>query len=103
MAAPHPAPATALPRPLSLVGGQPLATSGEQRALVSPVDGAALGTLTAATSAEVARAVEVAATAFTTWGRTPVKERVQPLFRFKELAERHIADYFLPRSGILEW
>ena len=92
MAASHPAPAAALPRPLSLVGGQPLATSGEQRALISPIDGAALGTLTAATATEVARAVEVAATAFTTWGRMPVKERVQPLFRFKELAERHIAE-----------
>ena len=83
---------SALPRPLSLVGGKPLATSGTRTALTSPVDGTSLGTVTAATAAEVDATVVVAARAFTTWGETPVKERVQPLFRFKELVERHITE-----------
>lgn len=81
-----------LPSPLSVVAGKPLPTSGAQHALTSPVDGAALGTLTAATATEVACAVAQAKAAFATWGHTPVKERVQPLFRFKDLVERNISE-----------
>ena len=84
--------ASALPRPQSLVGGKALTTSGSSTVLTSPVDGAGLGSVIAATAAEVDATVEVAARAFATWGETPVKERVQPLFRFKELVERHIAE-----------
>ncbi len=91
MATPQLAPAT-LPRPVSLVGGKVLPTSGPQSALISPVDGTSLGSLTAATAAEVETAVVQAKAAFASWGQTPVKERVQPLFRFKELVERHLTD-----------
>nr|MBA3937584.1 aldehyde dehydrogenase family protein [Planctomycetota bacterium] len=91
MGTPQLAPAT-LPAPASIAAGKPFPTSGAQTALVSPVDGTSLGTLTSATTEEVAAVVLQAQAAFASWGQTPVKERVQPLFRFKELVERHLAE-----------
>ncbi len=81
-----------LPAPRSFVSGATFPTSGQRSELISPVDGASLGAVTAATASEVDVAVNAASTAFTTWGQIPVKERVQPLFRFKELVERHITE-----------
>lgn len=60
--------------------------------LVSPVDGSPLGTVHAADHALVDSTVQQAHTAFSTWGSTPVKERVQILFRFKSLLEQHLAE-----------
>lgn len=61
------------------------------RAIVSPRDGSRLGTLALADSSDLDAAVSAAAKAFEKWGQTPIKERVQPLFRFKSLAERNLS------------
>ncbi len=58
--------------------------------VTAPADGSSLGHLVTADAAMVERAVDGAATAFAEWSSTPVKERVQPLFRFKQLVEKHI-------------
>lgn len=60
--------------------------------VTSPIDGSTIGDITLADAAAVDAAVRRAATAFETWGQTPVKERVQPLFRFKQLVEANIQE-----------
>jgi malonate-semialdehyde dehydrogenase (acetylating)/methylmalonate-semialdehyde dehydrogenase len=54
------------------------------------VDGSKLGRIQACDAAEVDVAVARAQAAFADWGKTPVKQRVQPLFRFKQLVEQYI-------------
>jgi len=58
--------------------------------LASPVDGTSLGELAVADAAQVDAVVQQAHAAFQTWGRTPVKDRVQPLYRFKALVEKNL-------------
>jgi malonate-semialdehyde dehydrogenase (acetylating)/methylmalonate-semialdehyde dehydrogenase len=87
---PAPQPAVSTPRPTSVIAGRAVDGDGRTIALRSPLDGRAIGELHVATPELVDRAVGEAATAAVAWGATPVKDRVQPLFRFKELAERRI-------------
>ena len=58
--------------------------------LASPVDGVSIGELTVADAPQVDAIVQRAHEAFQTWGRTPVKDRVQPLYRFKALVEKNV-------------
>lgn len=60
--------------------------------VLSPLDGRALGAVEAADAAAADAAVERSRAAFAEWSATPVKERVQPLFRFKHLAETHVRE-----------
>ena len=57
--------------------------------VISPLDGKPIGSVQVA---DVNAAVQRAEAAFDTWGTTPVKERVQPLFRFKQLMEERIGE-----------
>ncbi|HEX5323510.1 MAG TPA: aldehyde dehydrogenase family protein, partial [Capsulimonadaceae bacterium] len=66
--------------------------SGPVIEVTSPVDGSVLGEVVAADAAVVERAVQVAGKAFASWSAVPMKERVQPLFRFKQLVEENIAE-----------
>ena len=58
----------------------------------SPVDGSSLDPIEIADASVVGQAVLRASRAFESWGKTPVKERVQPLFRFKQLVEQNIRE-----------
>jgi malonate-semialdehyde dehydrogenase (acetylating)/methylmalonate-semialdehyde dehydrogenase len=58
----------------------------------SPYTGQLLGSVPDSDAAQVARAVSAAARAQEAWGRTPIKERTLPLFRFRELALSHLND-----------
>ncbi len=58
--------------------------------LSSPIDGSKLGELAVADAEQVDLIVQKAHAAFQSWGRTPVKDRVQPLYRFKALVEIHL-------------
>ena len=60
--------------------------------VTSPVDGSHLAELEAADATGIDASVSQATTVFEKWGATPVKERVQPLFRFKQLVEENIAE-----------
>lgn len=60
--------------------------------VISPLDGSYLGGVPIAQSSTIDQVVENANTAFKTWSSTPLKERVQVLFRFKTLLERHLAE-----------
>ena len=58
--------------------------------VVNPATGEALARVPLADAAEVNAAVEAAAAAFPEWRRTPPEDRIQPLFKLKNLLEDHI-------------
>src|SRR5579862_4124326 len=66
--------------------------SGRIINVTSPVDGSLLGEVLAASDTVIDQAVQAASKAFASWSAVPVKERVQPLFRFKQLIEENIAE-----------
>jgi malonate-semialdehyde dehydrogenase (acetylating)/methylmalonate-semialdehyde dehydrogenase len=75
----------------SFAGGKRYANAtGRTLPLFSPLDGASLGALVVADAAQMDAIVRTADDAFQSWSRTPVKERVQPLYRFKTLVEKNL-------------
>ncbi len=74
------------------IAGTAVVAAGREIPVTSPWTGATLATLTVADAALVNQAVTAATLAAQEWGRLPLKERVQPLYRFKQLAEQHIAE-----------
>jgi len=57
--------------------------------VINPATAEVLGTVPLSPATEVEQAAVAAATAFTTWRRTPPTERVQYLFKLKNLLEEH--------------
>ena len=68
--------------------------AGTSRSLevISPVDGTLLSTVPMSTSKDLDEAVQRATVAFKTWSRTPIKERVQVLFRYRSLLEKNLQE-----------
>src|SRR3984893_18032226 len=62
----------------------------EWRDVVNPATGEPLTRVPLPAAAEVSRAVEAAAAAYPAWRRTPPEDRIQPLFKLKQLLEEHI-------------
>jgi malonate-semialdehyde dehydrogenase (acetylating) / methylmalonate-semialdehyde dehydrogenase len=76
-----------------LIDGAPLTPQqAPQITVQSPLDGSTIGSVPVAGADVVDSAVKAAAAAFTGWSETPVKDRVQVLFRFKHLVETDIND-----------
>jgi malonate-semialdehyde dehydrogenase (acetylating)/methylmalonate-semialdehyde dehydrogenase len=75
----------------NLVGArwQP-AAGGATRDVVSPYTGTVVGQVALSTAADVDAAVAAARAAFPAWRATPIKERTQLLFAFRDLMERHL-------------
>ncbi|RMH13935.1 MAG: CoA-acylating methylmalonate-semialdehyde dehydrogenase [Planctomycetota bacterium] len=71
------------------VGGQALAEqqTGERMSVVNPADGSTLGEVRLDAIEAADQAVQAAADAFESWANTPVGERVQCLFRYKQILE----------------
>ena len=74
--------------------------SGSAADIANPATGESLARIAPAGEAEVARAVTAAARAFPAWRRTPPQDRIQFLFRFRDILLRRIDD--LARSITLE-
>jgi malonate-semialdehyde dehydrogenase (acetylating)/methylmalonate-semialdehyde dehydrogenase len=75
------------------IGGRRVASTSSRVAPVyNPATGEQTASLPLSTAAEVAGAVAAAAEATGDWGATPPLKRVKPMFRFKELLERHADD-----------
>ena len=75
------------------VGGERVSWNSQTRSpVVSPLDGSALGSVSIGDDAAVDRTVQRAAEAAQAWRQTPLKDRVQPLYRFKQLAETHLEE-----------
>src|SRR5436853_7455682 len=58
--------------------------------VTNPATGEIIGQTPLSDAAEVAAAVDAAAAAFPEWRRTPPEDRIQPLFKLKQLLEDHI-------------
>jgi malonate-semialdehyde dehydrogenase (acetylating)/methylmalonate-semialdehyde dehydrogenase len=60
--------------------------------VISPVDGTLLSTVAMSSSEDLNTAVTNAKNAFKTWSKTPIKERVQVLFRYRYLLEKNLQE-----------
>ncbi len=60
--------------------------------VLNPATGEVLGRVPISDAAEVTLAIEAAAAAFPAWRRTPPEDRIQPLFKLKQLLEEHVGD-----------
>jgi len=58
--------------------------------VTNPATGEAIAKVPLSSASEVGAAVEAAAAAFPEWRRTPPEDRIQPLFKLKQLLEDHI-------------
>ena len=65
----------------------------EWQDVVNPATGEILAKVPLASSDEVTRAVDAAASAYPEWRRTPPEDRIQPLFKLKMLLEEHLDDF----------
>jgi malonate-semialdehyde dehydrogenase (acetylating)/methylmalonate-semialdehyde dehydrogenase len=63
--------------------------SGDWLDVTSPLDGAALSQVPMSTTAELDAAVESAKSAFESWSKSTIKERVQVFFRYRSLLEKY--------------
>jgi malonate-semialdehyde dehydrogenase (acetylating)/methylmalonate-semialdehyde dehydrogenase len=72
------------------IGGRKVTSASKRIAPVfNPATGEQIANLPLSTAVEVNDAVEVARKAAIAWGATPPLKRIKPMFRFKELLERH--------------
>ncbi|HTE11869.1 MAG TPA: aldehyde dehydrogenase family protein, partial [Chitinophagaceae bacterium] len=60
--------------------------------VISPVDGVLLSTVPMSSAKDLDTAVKAAKKAFPGWSKTPIKERVQVLFRYKTLLEKNLQE-----------
>ena len=75
-------------------------SSSEHREVVNPATHEVLGQVPFSTAGDVDAAVQAAARAFPEWRRTPPEDRIQYLFKLKNLLEEHFED--LARTITLE-
>src|ERR1700677_101787 len=88
MAIAAPPPLTKVP---NYVSGQWVeSTATEWLEVTNPATGETIARTPLSDAAEVNAAVEAAAAAYPEWRRTPPEDRIQPLFRLKQLLENHI-------------
>jgi len=64
--------------------------ASEWEDVTNPATGEVLARVPLSDAAETSEAVEAAAAAYPAWRRTPPEDRIQPLFRLKQLLEDHI-------------
>jgi malonate-semialdehyde dehydrogenase (acetylating)/methylmalonate-semialdehyde dehydrogenase len=65
-------------------------TASEWQDVVNPATGETLGRVPLSDAQEVAKAIQAASAAYSGWRRTPPQDRIQPLFRLKQLLEDHL-------------
>src|SRR2546425_3201751 len=66
------------------------ATTTEWLDVSNPATGELIAQVPISTDADVSAAVDAAAAAYPEWRRTPPEDRIQPLFKLKQLLEEHI-------------
>ena len=58
--------------------------------VISPIDGTPLSKVYMSSSGDLNKAVDAAKKAFPSWSKTPIKERVQVFFRYRNLLEQNL-------------
>jgi malonate-semialdehyde dehydrogenase (acetylating) / methylmalonate-semialdehyde dehydrogenase len=76
-------------------GGWRASSAGDALRVINPASAAVLAEVPLSPATDVNQAVEIAERAFFAWRRTPVVERVQPLFKLKTLLEQNRDDLAL--------
>jgi malonate-semialdehyde dehydrogenase (acetylating)/methylmalonate-semialdehyde dehydrogenase len=71
---------------------EPADADGETRRITNPATGQVLGEVRMESVRSAEAAVQAAASAFPKWSATPVGERCQVLFRFKQILEDHFEE-----------
>jgi malonate-semialdehyde dehydrogenase (acetylating) / methylmalonate-semialdehyde dehydrogenase len=75
------------------IGGKSYSTVHENLLdVISPWTGEIIGAVPIATESTIEAAIEAAQEGFKVWGNTSVKNRVQVLFKFKQLVEENMAE-----------
>ncbi|HEX8991606.1 MAG TPA: aldehyde dehydrogenase family protein, partial [Anaerolineales bacterium] len=78
---------------LNYVNGQWIKPeTGEYADVINPATGECLARTPLCGPDEVAAAAEAAAAAFLAWRQTPVQERIQPLFKIRDLLRSSLDD-----------
>ena len=78
----------------NFVNGQWRKTPGsEYQDVVNPATREVLAKAPLSGASDVAAAVDSASAAFPEWRRTPPEDRIQPLFKLKQLMEQHLDDF----------
>src|SRR6266576_400794 len=73
------------------INGQWIESNAHEWAdVLNPATGESLAKVPLSDPAEVTRAIDAAAAAYPEWRRTPPEDRIQPLFKLKQLLEEHI-------------
>src|SRR5947208_4623122 len=67
-------------------------TSADWQDVVDPATGEVLASVPLSSGTEVAQTIEAAAAALPAWRRTPPEDRIQPLFKLKQLLEEHLGE-----------
>ncbi len=75
------------------IDGQWRSSSSQYQRVVNPATQEALADVPLSDAREVSAAVEAAHAAFFDWRRTPPEDRIQPLFKLKQLLEDHIDEF----------
>ena len=65
-------------------------SASEYQDVINPATGEVLARVPLSTSPEVGAVIEAAAAAYPEWRRTPPEDRIQPLFKLKQLLEDHV-------------
>ena len=84
------APATPLPIARNYLGGAFDGAADSYLDVLDPSDGSVLSRVPVSSTDAVDAAVAAASAAFPAWSATPIKERVQVLYRYRALLERHL-------------
>lgn len=75
------------------INGQFVNASTDQTLpVISPLDGTVLSAVPLSAPKDLDTAVRAAKIAFHSWSHTPIKERVQVLFRYRHLLEKHLQE-----------
>ncbi len=85
-------PAPRYPDVMNYVDGGFVPGDGPLREVFNPGDGSVISRVPLCSAAAVDAAVQAAKRAFPGWAGTPIKERVQVFFRYRNLLEQHIEE-----------
>ena len=76
----------------NIIGGVPSTVEGNRLEVFDPSTGDVISRVPLSSSSDVDAAVRAAQRALPTWAATPIKERVQVLYRYRTLLEQHLAE-----------
>ncbi|MEO8199897.1 MAG: CoA-acylating methylmalonate-semialdehyde dehydrogenase [Gemmatimonadota bacterium] len=76
----------------NFVGAARVGAHGKTLDVLNPADGSILSRVAMSTAQDIDAAVQAARAALPAWAATPIKERVQVLYRYRALLEQHLGD-----------